>query len=197
MLQKSKCHIGRALRCSRQRGALPRRASLHGKVQRNAGPELVRQDGTTLFQVSWNQSFSTSMRLVPPSTLKPSILQHSSIHGFSPAFFPVFLRLRAISAFFASRTLSYLIVPPFYGQSEQFKNEGAAMSAKYLFVTGGVVSSLGKGLAAASIGCLLENRGLRVNLMKFDPYLNVDPGHHVALPAWRGFRHRRWSRNRS
>ena len=43
-------------------------------------------------------------------------------------------------------------------------------------MTGGVVSSLGKGLAAASIGCLLEARGLRVNLMKFDPYLNVDPG---------------------
>ena len=50
------------------------------------------------------------------------------------------------------------------------------MSAKYIFVTGGVVSSLGKGLAAASIGCLLESRGLQVNLMKFDPYLNVDPG---------------------
>jgi len=50
------------------------------------------------------------------------------------------------------------------------------MSAKYIFVTGGVVSSLGKGLAAASIGCLLESRGLRINLMKFDPYLNVDPG---------------------
>ncbi len=50
------------------------------------------------------------------------------------------------------------------------------MSAKYVFVTGGVVSSLGKGLAAASIGCLLECRGLRVNMMKFDPYLNVDPG---------------------
>lgn len=50
------------------------------------------------------------------------------------------------------------------------------MSAKYIFVTGGVVSSLGKGLAAASIGCLLEARGLRVNLLKFDPYLNVDPG---------------------
>src|ERR1700720_2257620 len=50
------------------------------------------------------------------------------------------------------------------------------MSAKYVFETGGVVSSLGKGLAAASIGCLLESRGLRVNLMKFDPYLNVDPG---------------------
>ena len=50
------------------------------------------------------------------------------------------------------------------------------MSAKYIFVTGGVVSSLGKGLAAASIGCLLETRGLKINLMKFDPYLNVDPG---------------------
>ncbi|HEV7520970.1 MAG TPA: CTP synthase [Candidatus Angelobacter sp.] len=50
------------------------------------------------------------------------------------------------------------------------------MAAKYIFVTGGVVSSLGKGLAAASIGCLLESRGLKVNLMKFDPYLNVDPG---------------------
>jgi CTP synthase len=50
------------------------------------------------------------------------------------------------------------------------------MSAKYIFVTGGVVSSLGKGLAAASIGCLLEARGLKVSLLKFDPYLNVDPG---------------------
>src|SRR5450432_1292578 len=50
------------------------------------------------------------------------------------------------------------------------------MPAKYIFVTGGVVSSLGKGLAAASIGCLLESRGMKVNLMKFDPYLNVDPG---------------------
>jgi CTP synthase len=48
--------------------------------------------------------------------------------------------------------------------------------AKYIFVTGGVVSSLGKGIAAASIGCLLESRGLRVSLQKFDPYLNVDPG---------------------
>src|SRR5487761_327891 len=50
------------------------------------------------------------------------------------------------------------------------------MSAKYIFVTGGVVSSLGKGLAAASIGALLESRGLKVTLLKFDPYLNVDPG---------------------
>ncbi len=48
--------------------------------------------------------------------------------------------------------------------------------AKYIFVTGGVVSSLGKGIAASSIGCLLESRGLRVALQKFDPYLNVDPG---------------------
>ena len=47
---------------------------------------------------------------------------------------------------------------------------------KYIFVTGGVVSSLGKGLAASSIGCLLEARGLRVTLIKLDPYLNVDPG---------------------
>jgi CTP synthase len=48
--------------------------------------------------------------------------------------------------------------------------------AKYIFVTGGVVSSLGKGIAAASIGCLLESRGVKVTLQKFDPYLNVDPG---------------------
>ena len=47
---------------------------------------------------------------------------------------------------------------------------------KYIFVTGGVVSSLGKGLAASSIGCLLESRGLRVALIKLDPYINVDPG---------------------
>jgi CTP synthase len=48
--------------------------------------------------------------------------------------------------------------------------------AKYIFVTGGVVSSLGKGIAASSIGCLLESRGLTVSLQKMDPYLNVDPG---------------------
>src|SRR5580765_4073448 len=47
---------------------------------------------------------------------------------------------------------------------------------KYIFVTGGVVSSLGKGLAAASIGCLLERHGYKVALKKFDPYINVDPG---------------------
>src|SRR5882724_8587654 len=48
--------------------------------------------------------------------------------------------------------------------------------AKHIFVTGGVVSSLGKGLTSASIGMLLEQRGLRVRLQKFDPYINVDPG---------------------
>ena len=51
-----------------------------------------------------------------------------------------------------------------------------ASSTKYIFVTGGVVSSLGKGIAAASLGRLLVERGLRVTMMKFDPYLNVDPG---------------------
>ncbi|HEY6011176.1 MAG TPA: CTP synthase, partial [Nitrospirota bacterium] len=53
------------------------------------------------------------------------------------------------------------------------KNKSAT---KYIFVTGGVVSSLGKGLAAASIGALLEARGLKVTFLKLDPYINVDPG---------------------
>ncbi len=52
----------------------------------------------------------------------------------------------------------------------------ADRQTKYIFVTGGVVSSLGKGLAASSIGCLLESRGATVTLMKLDPYINVDPG---------------------
>lgn len=51
-----------------------------------------------------------------------------------------------------------------------------AMQPKFIFVTGGVVSSIGKGLTAASLGALLESRGLKVNLMKCDPYINVDPG---------------------
>jgi len=59
---------------------------------------------------------------------------------------------------------------------EVFVGETERMAPKYIFVTGGVVSSLGKGVAAASIGCLLESRGLRVTLQKCDPYLNVDPG---------------------
>src|SRR5438876_12078482 len=48
--------------------------------------------------------------------------------------------------------------------------------AKYVFVSGGVVSSLGKGIAAASLAALLESRGLKVTLLKMDPYINVDPG---------------------
>src|SRR5210317_322787 len=47
---------------------------------------------------------------------------------------------------------------------------------KYIFVTGGVLSSLGKGLAAAAIGALLESRGLTITIQKLDPYINVDPG---------------------
>ncbi len=47
---------------------------------------------------------------------------------------------------------------------------------KYVFVTGGVVSSLGKGIAAASLAAILESRGLQVTLLKLDPYINVDPG---------------------
>ena len=50
------------------------------------------------------------------------------------------------------------------------------MNTKYVFVTGGVVSGLGKGITAASLGRLLKNRGLKVSIQKFDPYLNVDPG---------------------
>lgn len=47
---------------------------------------------------------------------------------------------------------------------------------KFVFVTGGVVSSLGKGIAAASLAALLETRGIRVTILKLDPYINVDPG---------------------
>lgn len=50
------------------------------------------------------------------------------------------------------------------------------MSAKYVFITGGVVSSLGKGITAASLGRLLKSRGLKVMIQKFDPYINIDPG---------------------
>ena len=50
------------------------------------------------------------------------------------------------------------------------------MHTKFIFVTGGVVSSLGKGITAASLGRLLKSRGLKVSMQKFDPYINVDPG---------------------
>src|SRR6267378_3223641 len=50
------------------------------------------------------------------------------------------------------------------------------MQTKCIFITGGVISSLGKGIAASSIAMLLEKKGIRVAMMKLDPYLNVDPG---------------------
>jgi CTP synthase len=56
------------------------------------------------------------------------------------------------------------------------KSTKKGFQQKYIFVTGGVVSSIGKGLTAASLAALLEARGVRVTLMKFDPYINVDPG---------------------
>src|SRR5437868_3967180 len=56
------------------------------------------------------------------------------------------------------------------------KSTKKRLQQKFIFITGGVVSSIGKGLTAASLGSLLEARGVRVTIMKFDPYLNVDPG---------------------
>jgi CTP synthase len=58
----------------------------------------------------------------------------------------------------------------------QFSRGIFNMSTKYIFVTGGVVSSLGKGITAASLGRLLKSRGLSVTMQKCDPYINVDPG---------------------
>ena len=66
------------------------------------------------------------------------------------------------------------------------------MPVKYVFVTGGVVSGLGKGITAASLGRLLKARGYQVTMQKFDPYINIDPG-----TARRGIRHRRRCGNRS
>src|SRR5439155_949050 len=63
------------------------------------------------------------------------------------------------------------------GRADTTTQGGESVSStKYVFVTGGVVSSLGKGIAAASLGRLLVERGLRVTIQKFDPYINVDPG---------------------
>ena len=59
---------------------------------------------------------------------------------------------------------------------QQMDYGGMGMRTKFIFVTGGVVSSLGKGITAASLGRLLKNRGLKVSIQKFDPYINVDPG---------------------
>src|SRR4051812_23285540 len=59
---------------------------------------------------------------------------------------------------------------------EHLSHASATAMTKFVFVTGGVVSSLGKGIAAASLAAILESRGLKVTLIKLDPYLNVDPG---------------------
>ena len=67
--------------------------------------------------------------------------------------------------------------------------------AKFIFVTGGVVSSLGKGITAASMGRLLKSRGLKVTVAKFDPYINVDPG-TWARCSMGGFRDRGRHRDR-
>lgn len=64
------------------------------------------------------------------------------------------------------------------------------MPIKYIFVTGGVVSGLGKGITAASLGRLLKERGYRVTIQKFDPYINLDPGYNVPISARRSFRYR-------
>ena len=55
------------------------------------------------------------------------------------------------------------------------------MDTKYIFVTGGVVSGLGKGITAASLGRLLKARGYKVTMQKFDPYINMDPGTMLSL----------------
>src|ERR1700689_4550262 len=57
-----------------------------------------------------------------------------------------------------------------------FREKRSQLMTKYVFVTGGVSSSLGKGLTASSLGRLLKSRGLRVTMCKLDPYINVDPG---------------------
>jgi hypothetical protein len=67
--------------------------------------------------------------------------------------------------------LQYLL----YQSTSSHAQQGGIM-AKYIFVTGGVVSSLGKGITAAALGRLLKNRGFKVTIQKFDPYINVDPG---------------------
>src|ERR1700761_2817280 len=69
-----------------------------------------------------------------------------------------------------------MVSPPGGGRIPSTRPGWRGTMAKHIFVTGGVVSSLGKGLTCASIGMLLEHRGLRVRMQKLDPYINVDPG---------------------
>ena len=82
---------------------------------------------------------------------------------------------------FAVRSPGYLAHVPWMTSAERgrglsSREEPIVPDPRYIFITGGVVSSLGKGIAAASIGRLLVARGLTVGLQKFDPYINVDPG---------------------
>ena len=72
----------------------------------------------------------------------------------------------------------HVLPPPLGGHLPDGLQKGLALKAgtKFIFVTGGVVSGLGKGITAASLGRLLKQRGLRVRVQKLDPYLNVDPG---------------------
>ena len=67
----------------------------------------------------------------------------------------------------------------------------------FIFVTGGVVSALGKGVTSASLGAILEARGLKVGMMKLDPYLNVDPGTMSPYQHGEVFCNRRWHRSGS
>ena len=68
------------------------------------------------------------------------------------------------------------VEPPAREHPTSAYQDGTHLMAKHIFVTGGVVSSLGKGLTSASIGMLLEQRGPAVRMQKLDPYINVDPG---------------------
>src|SRR5258705_12936812 len=117
---------------------------------------------------SQNQSSKFQIWFAPPSLREPTI-SHKAISYLPPSPKPAILN-RAHQA-----------------QNKKSNKEVADMSAKYIFVTGGVVSSLGKGLPAASIGCLLEARGLKDNPMKFDPYLNVDPATMSPFQHGAGF----------
>ena len=85
----------------------------------------------------------------------------------------------AVLLFFgAAQTFTPGILPRKGGYDTRaiYKGKVSGMSTKFVFVTGGVVSGLGKGICAASLGRLLKQRGLRVRNQKFDPYINVDPG---------------------
>jgi CTP synthase len=80
--------------------------------------------------------------------------------------------------------------------SVQLSHATVLKMTRYICVTGGVVSSLGKGIAAASLGAILEARGLKVSMVKLDPYINVGSRHHESVPARRSVRHHRRHRDR-